>query len=353
MTRWSDDAERAADALMASVVEEIAPDLEGAKVMAAYQYGELPAVLARFGADVTTWNRHVRDGRPAAANPPGDGYEIAILRLPKSRPEQQMALAQVAGAVRPSGRILVYGGNSEGIKSFQRTLQKTVDDFTVLSARGHGRVLSGRRRSDIIIHTAAEFAERGVMAVDGIQVRWVTYPGLFAGGALDAGTALLLATIPRPAAGSRVLDYACGPGAIAASLLRREPNMALTALDNDAVALLAVSENVPLANTILADGLVAIERGTRFNLIVSNPPLHEGVTESHTVLADLIKRAGGRLVRDGELWLVVQRRVALERLLGAAFEDVEGVADDGRYRVWRARTPLKSARPRRERQREA
>ena len=50
----------------------------------------------------------------------------------------------------------------------------------------------------------------------------MTYPGLFAGGGLDVMTrALLEALPPLPSAKARVLDFACGSGAIAAVISRK------------------------------------------------------------------------------------------------------------------------------------
>ena len=79
---------------------------------------------------------------------------------------------------------------------------------------------------------------------------WATYPGLFAGGGLDVMTLALLAQLPPSPAGGRVLDFACGSGTIAATLLARaaargDGGLRVHLLDADAVALHAARQNVP------------------------------------------------------------------------------------------------------------
>ena len=117
------------------------------------------------------------------------------------------------------------------------------------------------------------------------------------------------------------------------------PDVALTLLDNDAVALAAAGENVPGARLVLGDRLG--DAGTAaYDAILSNPPLHRGIAEDHAQLEQLVTRAPEHLGAGGLLQVVVQRRVPLDRLLPARFEQVRIVAENGRYRVWRARTSL-------------
>jgi 16S rRNA (guanine1207-N2)-methyltransferase len=133
-----------------------------------------------------------------------------------------------------------------------------------------------------------------------------------------------------------VLDYGCGSGVIGASALAQEPSLVLDLLDADSVALQAARENVPGGRIALGDSLADAGAG-RYDAILSNPPLHEGFVEDHSLLEQLIADAPDRLAPGGVLQMVVQRRVPLDRMLARHFEDVSVVAGNGRYRVWRAR----------------
>ena len=68
-------------------------------------------------------------------------------------------------------------------------------------------------------------------------------------------TKVLLRALPQPSPRvKRVLDFCCGSGVIAASILSRSPSVEMHVLDADAVALKAVKKNVPGAVQHCADG---------------------------------------------------------------------------------------------------
>jgi 16S rRNA (guanine1207-N2)-methyltransferase len=106
-------------------------------------------------------------------------------------------------------------------------------------------------------------------------------------------------------------------------------------VDSDAVAVAAARENVPQASTMLGARLGDTGR-TDYDAIISNPPIHRGIGEDHAVLERLVEDAPSHLKPGGALHIVVQRRVALERLFAKHFATTTVVAQTGRYRVWRA-----------------
>jgi len=168
-------------------------------------------------------------------------------------------------------------------------------------------------------------------------LQWRVLPGLFAGGGLDIMTSVLLSTLPTPAQRTRILDFCCGAGSIAAALRLRTPDLRLTLLDADAVALEAARANVPNARHVLSDAWGSLPEGRRFDWIVSNPPVHCGLQPDFTVLSALLEGAASRLRPGGALWLVAQVYVPVGQLHGAA----KLAFTNGRFSVWRvdAETP--------------
>lgn len=327
MTSWAHDPEAAASALIASALGEL--ELGSQVLLASGDAVLFRQLRAQVGAML--WSRRVAPSATVQPDPPSGPYSAVLLRLPKSRDEQIMTAHQCLGALEPSGRLYVYGGNSEGIRSFQKRLSE-LGSIETVAARGHGRILE-LRRADVVGDVKSTHAEWREVLDN--PAGWVTYPGLFAAGVSDPGTALLLAHLPEIAIGSNVLDYGCGQGAIAAAVRRRQASAKLHLLDNDSIALAAAGENVPGAATQLASSLDDVS-SSEFDLIVSNPPLHAGFREDQTPLLTLLAGAPKYLLPTGSLLLVVQRRVALERALSASFAMVDIIADDDRFRVWRA-----------------
>ena len=169
----------------------------------------------------------------------------------------------------------------------------------------------------------------------GIRERWSSYPGCFARGTLDAGTALLLATLDDRPPPVRVLDYAAGTGPIAEEAASRWPAASVFGIEMDAIALAAARQNAPRCRFVLGSDLSALP-GT-FDLILSNPPFHVSRPREDAIWRQLIQDAPGRLERGGELRMVVQREVPAEPTLREAFKTVQRVAQTSGYDVWSAR----------------
>ncbi len=342
MSRWAQDPEGAADALILRSLDDIAV---AGRVLFANPGRSLTAVLQRRGVDCTLWNRRVAEGMATAPWPPHGPYDLALVRLAKARDEQAMTAHAVMSALRAGGRLILYGGNDEGIRSAAGMLAEIAGEVETLATRGHGRVLSVRRPAAMGVLRSSLEAWRTVtrMEIGGSARDWVSYPGCFAAGRLDEGTALLLSALPPLQPGAPVLDYGCGTGAIAAAVLALQPEARVDGMDSDAVALEAARENVPAARLTLGTRL-ADAGGRNYATILSNPPLHQGIAEDRTLLDRLVSDAPSHLAPGGCAQLVVQRRVALERLLGRHFATAVVVAETSRYRVWRAGGPFQTVR---------
>jgi 16S rRNA (guanine1207-N2)-methyltransferase len=332
MSRWSADPEAAADALLEDTIDDL--NLTG-RLLLANQHGRMPMLLKQCGVDAVIWNRHAGPEVDARAEPPQGPFDVAVLRLPKAKAELDMAVHQLLGVLRPGGTLYIYGGNDEGARTVAKRITAPHEGVTTLATKGHGRVMSLVRSEGKtgLKPRRADWRKTTSVEIGGATRPWVTYPGLFADGALDDGTALLLANLPDVPADARILDYGCGTGPVAAAILTHQPSARVDAVDYDTLALIAIAENVPGATGKLGRSLVGLGR---FDLIISNPPLHAGIAEDHGALTDLMTKAPQHLTRSGHLVMVVQRRIQLEKPLGALFKTVKMIAETSRFRVWEA-----------------
>jgi 16S rRNA (guanine1207-N2)-methyltransferase len=334
MSRWANDPEAAADALIGRSLNNL--DLSG-RILLANASGGLPAMLAERGIGFQRWDRRLRAGGSAQAWPPAGPFDLAIVRLAKAKDEQEMTAHAVLSVLAPQAALLLYGGNDEGIRSAAVMLAGLCGQIDTIAKRGHGQVLAGRRPPQLarLRQDLAAWRRLGTLDIAGAPRPWVTYPGLFAAGVIDAGTGLLLGTLPPLTASARVADYGCGSGVIGAALALKA-TIALDMIDHDSVALIAAQENVPGARAILGASLRQAN-AARYDAILSNPPLHAGLRESHLALENLVREAPAHLHPGGHLQIVLPRRLAVERLLATHLQRVSVLADNGRYRVWRAR----------------
>lgn len=291
---------------------------------------------------VTRWNRRAHGGRVATPWPPPGPFQTATLRLPKAKDELLMSLHAAASALQPGGQVLVYGANDEGVQSALDPLGRLFPGAETVAVGGRCRVLQGVRGKEVpgLKASLEEWKESRVLDYPGLEGSWVSYPGIFAGGRLDPGTRLLLGALPPLPRGSRVLDYGCGSGVVAAAASRKTQELVLEMVDVDAVALEAARENVPGGRAVLRDGLPPAEGGA-FDFILSNPPFHRGKAEDPGLITDMISRVAPLLRGKGTLIFVAQKRLPLEAELRKHFKEPTTLAEDRTFRVWQGRRPRK------------
>jgi hypothetical protein len=184
-------------------------------------------------------------------------------------------------------------------------------------------------------------------------------------------TSALLATLPRPAPGLAVLDFACGSGVIGGSILLAEKGASVTLLDAGALAIAAAKKNVSgAAAHVQSDCWSKIRASTplssssppspppssssppspkskghrqqpvhQYDWIVSNPPVHDlGGENSFAVVQALVDGAAAHLRPGGSLWIVAQELVPVGRMLARVsdFATVTAHTTDCRFVVWQA-----------------
>jgi 16S rRNA (guanine1207-N2)-methyltransferase len=157
-----------------------------------------------------------------------------------------------------------------------------------------------------------------------------SWPGLFAGEALDLGTALLLENIP-PVEGRDVLDVGCGYGPISTVAAGRGGR--ITYADADARALRLTTENLVIAGlggsalrTFDLSGLLP----RSFDVVLSNPPTHAG---SET-LKTLFERMVYACRPSGDVRIVLRQHLNYEKWLHCLAK-VETIALRDGYKVLR------------------
>ena len=332
-------------------------------------------------------------------------FDAATIRLPPTKAAFAMAATAVAARVKAGGIVWVYGADREGVRGcasdlptglFERCVvvhtENQKPDGSSSDGSPHGSshvedstggfaalrcVRTDRDPSaDVAADDESGFKSRSNLRlelpghrahdVDG----WVTYPGLFAGGGLDVMTDFLLQTMTASKTcalgGGRggnggdevlsALDFCSGSGTLAAAVRFVRPHARLTLLDADAVAMLAARENLSVvrdgsssgvgsfqpATFVLSDGWTGLADDEKFDLVVSNPPVHLGLRPEFTVLSDMIAGFEERLNPGGEAWFVAQRYVPIAGIcaeLGGLAASVTCAGVNEKFAAWTVLKP--------------
>lgn len=143
----------------------------------------------------------------------------------------------------------------------------------------------------------------------GQSLAFWTDAGVFSKGEIDAGTALLLRTLP-PLSG-RALDLGCGWGAVGVALQKAYPALDVTLCDvNQRAVSLAeknLAENGCRGRAVCSDGLAAFP-GETFDAVVTNPPIRAGKQVIYSLFAQSFRHLGP----GGSLFLVIRRQQGAE-----------------------------------------
>lgn len=311
--------------------------------------GAVEQLLSAHGLSVGIWRRWAfRPGGPGEVRPwpPQGPFEAAFLRLPRDWDSFELQLHLIASHLTPGGRLLVAGANDEGIRSAPRRMGPLFGDVATRVIKNRCRLLEGTRLEGPAPRGEAKHWRRQIElalpldeeVTESISI--VTYPGVFAAGRLDQASALLIAHLRQlrgVAPGPRLLDFGCGHGVLALAARRWWPEARITLLDIDALALDAAGENLPEAERLLSDGWSAVAPERRFDLILSNPPIHRGKEEDFSALEALAGRAGHFLAPQGRLLFVVQRTVGAGRLLRRSLPRALLLAETPRFQLWQGR----------------
>ncbi|WP_202301387.1 16S rRNA (guanine(1207)-N(2))-methyltransferase RsmC [Dryocola clanedunensis] len=269
-------------------------------------------------------------GLVAGADIVGDCNTL-IYYWPKNKPEAQFQLMNILSLMPVGCDVFVVGENRSGVRSAEQILEDYCPLTKIDSARRCG-LYHGRLETQPKFDQQAWWDEYDH---EGMTVK--TLPGVFSRDGLDTGSKLLLSTLTAHTKG-KVLDVGCGAGVLAMTLKSHSPKVRLTLCDVSATAVEA-SRATLAANDIEGEVIasnVYSEINGRFDMIISNPPFHDGMQTSLDAAHQLIRGAARHLNMGGELRIVANAFLAYPNVLDEVFGSHEVIAQTGRFKVYRA-----------------
>src|SRR5690606_19544899 len=117
--------------------------------------------------------------------------DLVVVILPKSREQLAFWLAAVRGQLNAKTEVWLVGAANGGVRGGVTTLETLADEAaSQFDSARHCKVFSCTLSPAPFVLTEHE----QVWSLDDLAI--VSYPGVFSHGRLDAGSALLLATLP-------------------------------------------------------------------------------------------------------------------------------------------------------------
>ena len=157
---------------------------------------------------------------------------------------------------------------------------------------------------------------------------------------MDVGTERLVAAM-EIGVGDRVLDLGCGTGLAGLVAARRAGPGSVVLVDSDLRAVRSArrtleANRIANAEVVLSDGVSMVSEDAPFDVVITNPPFHQGRKIDYEVARAFIHGAYQVLRPAGRLFLVANRFIGYDELIRETFGNVGVAYADSRYHVFTA-----------------
>lgn len=264
--------------------------------------------------------------------------ESALVFLPKSKALIHMTLALVSGMVKEDGTIVLAGTNDAGIRSANTSYEANIGPVEQKIVGNHSALYVGKNKKLGAGKKVENYLSYSPLIYKDIKIDIANVPGVFSAGVLDAGTKLLLDTIPYDK--KKVLDVGCGAGVIGALYKKMTPESNLTMSDSSEIAVLSSQKTLEkngVVATVTKSDIFSNISGT-FDLILCNPPFHTGVSTDYSFIERFAKDTKKHLNPGGEVYVVANSFLPYKETLEKYIGPTEILIDDKKFRVYKSRT---------------
>jgi 16S rRNA (guanine1207-N2)-methyltransferase len=256
-----------------------------------------------------------------------------VLLAPPATVERRYALALGLRALAPGADLVALAPKDRG----GSRLRKELEAFGCVVAetvKAHHRICVCARPEVILdLDEAITAGASRIIQPFGL---W-SQPGVFSWDRIDPGTTLLAQHLP--AFSGVGADLGCGIGYLSRTVLTSPAVKRLALIDLDRRAVDCARRNVAdqRADFHWADATSEDMALEKLDFVVMNPPFHGSGWEDRSLGQTFIRRAAALLRKGGVLWMVANRHLPYEAVLGELFGAVQTKADQGGYKVFEAR----------------
>jgi len=283
-----------------------------------------------------------RENIPAA-------IELVLMKLPKNLSYFAHQLNRLSQAL-PKGTQVLIGAKAKSINKsllelFAKNLGPASASLTWKKTRVITCITDGKVRA---LPTESQWS------IPELNLEITNLSNVFASGKLDIGARIMLDNMPKGNFKS-IIDLGCGNGVLGLNAKQLFPEAYIHFVDDSEMAVESARQNWAL-NKLDTQGLVGeqatfgwddclthLNEGVRPDLILCNPPFHQGEAITDHIAWQMFLQSWRALKNGGILHVVGNRHLAYHVKLQRIFKNCTTVASNGKFVILQAQKISKKA----------
>lgn len=265
-------------------------------------------------------------------------YSVVIYRVSKEKPIVHHIINNLANLCASGCKVFLIGEKQDGIKTYVDKAAKRFNCSKQIKKQGEWYLseltISPQAKSTVPLDDKEYSKARPTLSIPEWTSEQKLYskPGVFGWNKEDVGSRLLIESLDQLplTTGLSVLDLGCGYGYLSIRVAHISYAGRLVATDNNAAAIQVTQTNCEQLATAchndLSYDVVADDCGKsldeQFDLIVCNPPFHQGFEVDKRLTEKFSEQARKRLKPDGVAVFVVNQFVGIEKIAAKHFATI-------------------------------
>ncbi len=277
---------------------------------------------------------------PGTDTPHGT-FDLVLWRIPKTLAlfDQQLNALR---ACTNGNTVLLAAGMIKHFPDKVHELLQPLGAVEILPAQKKARVF--RIVRDQNVAPIAQPVEQSLNIAE-YQLTLSAGPNVFAREKFDIGARFFIEQFAQLPRSERIADLGCGNGVLGMLAKRQQPWAAVEFFDDSYQAVAAAqgnyrnngfAEKLPAAQ-FHVDDVFSSYRGAPFDLILCNPPFHQGHVVGDQIAWQMFAQSRKNLHKGGELWIVGNRHLQYHIALKKIFGNCRQIAANAKFVVLAAR----------------